>query len=243
VGGYNLTYKQFGRHAILVEWPARIDQMNLMDINDFKNKIKNNQLKEIVDVINGYNSLTIIYDITIENIYNEISKLKSIYNLPKSEYNSKNYLWEIPVCYEEEFGIDLLDISIRKGISKKQIVKLHTNCTYTVFFIGFLPGFLYLGGLDKSLHLNRRADPRMNIVKGSVGIGGRQTGIYPIDSAGGWHIIGRSPISFFNVNLPQPCFAKAGDQINFKSINRTVYNQISTKVSKSEYELNKIELK
>ena len=239
---FNVTYKPYGNQAILVEWPVKIDENILKDIITFKNKIKNNNIKVIVDIINTYNSLTIIYNSTIENIYDEILTLKSIKKQKIVATTEQNYLWNIPVCYDGHFGIDLQEISDVKKITIDELILLHTCGIYTVYFIGFLPGFLYLGGLDKRLHFPRKSSPRLNVAKGSVGIGGSQTGIYPSQSAGGWNIIGNSPISFFNVASDNPCFAKAGDKIKLLPIDFHEYQHIELQVAHGMYKLKKEKL-
>jgi len=236
---YNLTYKQYGERAILIDWPSRIEENILKDIINYKNKIINYNIKSIVEVINTYNSLTIIYTTTIENIYSEISSLKSIYKKPTIIKHEKNYCWDVPVCYDQEFGLDLQEISDVNRIPIDEIIKLHTGSTYTVFFIGFLPGFLYLGGLSKHLYLKRRSTPRLMVEKGSVGIGGTQTGVYSMESAGGWNIIGKSPISFFDLSKESPCFAKSGDNIKFVPISINEYKKIEVEVAISFYKLRK----
>ena len=235
---YNLTYKHYGERAILIEWPAKIDEKILKDIIIYKNKIVNFDIKVIVDIINTYNSLTIIYHSTIENIYSEISTLKSIYKEATIVKQERNYCWDIPVCYDQEFGLDLQEISDINRIPIEEIIQLHSGTIYTVFFIGFLPGFLYLGGLPKRLHFKRRSTPRLNVEEGSVGIGGLQTGVYSRQSAGGWNIIGKSPISFFNVSKENPCFAKAGDKIKFVPISIHEYKKIVVEVAIDFYKIN-----
>jgi len=236
---YNLTYKPYGKHAILIKWPAKIDKNILKDVLNFKNKIVNYNTKVIVDIINTYNSLTVFYNTTIENTYNEISTLKSIYKESIQQKKTKNYCWHIPVCYDENFGVDLQEISKKNNIGIDEIIRLHSDSIYTIFFIGFLPGFLYLGGLDKKLHFPRKPNPRLQVDKGSVGIGSSQTGIYPQDSAGGWNIIGKSPVSFFNVGKNEPCFAKSGDQIQFIPVSLDEYQQIETQAKIGFYEIKK----
>ena len=236
---YNLTYKQYGERAILIDWPSRIEENILKDIINYKNKIVYYNLKSIVEVINTYNSLTIIYSTTIENIYSEIASLKSTYKKPNIIKQEKNYCWDVPVCYDQEFGLDLQEISDVNRIPIDEIIKLHTGSTYTVFFIGFLPGFLYLGGLSKRLHLKRRSTPRLMVEQGSVGIGGTQTGVYSMQSAGGWNIIGKSPISFFDLSNESPCFAKSGDKIKFVPISINEYKKIEVEVAINFYKLRK----
>jgi inhibitor of KinA len=141
------------------------------------------------------------------------------------------------VCYHVNFGIDLEAISIEKKLSTEDIIKRHSQVIYTVYFIGFLPGFLYLGGLDDSIYVPRKSTPRLQIDKGAVAIGGNQTGVYPESSPGGWNIIGNSPIEFFNPKLEKPCFAKAGDRIVFKPVSMEAYNQIKTLVEGGVHEI------
>lgn len=232
-----MTYKSFGNRAILIEWPAKIDKKILKNVILFKNKILNHDIKSILEVIIGYNSLTITYVYTIENIYSEFLALKSIYFSDSPQISVNNFHWRIPVCYDEKFGIDLQEISQKNELEIDAITDLHCDQIYTVFFIGFLPGFLYLGGLDKRLFFDRKSTPRLDVKKGAVGIGGMQTGIYPSQSSGGWNIIGNSPISFFNPKSEEPCFAKSGDEIQFYKIELEEYNQIKKQVEIGSYEL------
>ena len=235
----NLTYKSFGEKAVLIEWPSKIDKETLNDVIFFKNKILQNNNKEIVEVINTYNSITVIYRTTIKNIYNKVLALKSIYISSFSSFEVKNYCWKIPVCYDLEFGLDLQEIAKKNKLTLDAIINLHSSAIYTVYFIGFLPGFLYLGGLDKRLFFDRKSTPRIQVKKGSVGIARSQTGIYPSQSSGGWNIIGRSPISFFDPKLEQPCFATSGDKIKFISISMEEYKQLKTQVEIGFYQLEK----
>jgi len=232
-----LTYKSFGNRAILIEWPVKIDKKILKNVILFKNKILKYNPKVVLEVIIGYNSLTIVYLNTIKNIYSEFSVLKSIYLSGFSQIKTKNFRWLIPVCYDKKFGIDLQEISQKNGLEIDVIINLHSSQIYTVFFIGFLPGFLYLGGLDKQLFFNRKSSPRLEVKNGAVGIGGMQTGIYPSQSSGGWNIIGNSPVSFFNPKKEQPCFAKSGDEIQFYKIDIEEYEQIKKRVEAGIYEL------
>tara|TARA_R110002049_G_scaffold72237_3_gene186367 strand:- start:7267 stop:7998 length:732 start_codon:yes stop_codon:yes gene_type:complete len=234
---FKLTYKPFGERAILVEWPHNIDKNILKDILVFKTKIKDNTIKQILELKIAYSSLLIIYNSFCRNFENEINLLKKIYISPDFEADILSNLWKIPVCYDDVFGLDLELISKEKNISKTDIIKSHSEAIYTVYFIGFLPGFLYLGGLDETLHIPRKWAPRLHIEKGAVAIGGNQTGIYPNASPGGWNIIGNSPINFFDVSKEKPCFAKAGDQIQFYAVSLKEYQDIKTLVDANVYQL------
>lgn len=234
---YNLIYKPFGERAILVEWPAKIDEVILKDVIRFKSVIVKNNIKSIIEVKSAYNSLLIFYDSVCRNFENEVNILKKLYKSSNKETVILSTRWEIPVCYDQSFGIDLGVISAEKKLSIAEVVKRHSQASYTVYFIGFLPGFLYLGGLDETLHVPRKSTPRLKIEKGSVAIGGNQTGVYPTESPGGWNIIGNSPIEFFNPKSNPPCFAKAGDKISFTPISISEYHDIKILSAAGVYQL------
>lgn len=235
----NITYKKFGDKAILIEWEAIINDEILNDILLFKEKITSKKSIEFVDLIQGYNSLTIVYKTFITDFDKEVQLLKSIYistlKIKKQDY----FQWEIPVCYDLEFGIDLEEMSQKLKIEIPEIIKLHTEAVCKIYFIGFLPGFLYLGGLNEKLFFDRKPNPRLNVLKGSVAIGGKQTGIYPNNSAGGWNIIGKTPINFFDVEKENPCFAKAGDFIKFKPISLDEFYQLEKEIAENRYQISK----
>jgi inhibitor of KinA len=237
---YNLKYSQYNERSILIEWPAIIDDLMLEEIINCKNRIQNTYIKERVEVITAYNSILIIYKFTIENINDKYIVLKNLFSIQNDLIKTKSSVWKIPVCYNAEFGVDIEDFSIKKNLSRHEIIKLHSDIIYTVFFIGFLPGFLYLGGLDKRLFLDRKTKPNLNVKKGSVAIGGQQTGIYPQDSPGGWHMFVNSPINLFDINQNPPCVIKAGDKVKFVPVEKPEYEDILNAVNKSEYQLKPI---
>ena len=234
---FQLKYKPFGERSILAEWPSEINENILNDVLGFKDKIQIEYIQSNIEVKSAYNSILITYDYTIENINNEILTLKSLYSSKKEVQKTTYKIWKIPVCYDNEFALDLDDISNKKKLSKKDIIQLHSETIYTVFFIGFLPGFLYLGGLNEKLEVARKATPRLRVSKGAIAIGGNQTGVYPNESPGGWNIIGNSPINFFNVNKEFPCFAKAGDKIHFVPISLKEHQELTVLINSGVYQL------
>lgn len=236
---YNLTYKPFGEQAILIEWPSRIDLKISKDIIAFQHTIQQLQHANIADSIIGYNTLTLKYNDDLKDVDQEIAVLKKTYAKPLIVQDVTNFSWQIPVCYEKEFGIDLQEISDKSSLSIDEIIRLHTASTYGVYFIGFLPGFLYLGGLNEKLFMERKSTPRLQVAKGAVGIGGSQTGIYPTKSAGGWNIIGKTPISFFDIENELPCFANPGDEIQFVPVSVADYKRIEEQVLANTYVINK----
>ena len=229
---FELTYRRFSERSILVEWPQEISEIILKDVLFYKNSLLSKHSESIVQVNNAYNSILVIYNHTIDNVNDEILTLKAHYIDRKVVKKEVTKLFKIPVCYDEEYGLDLVAISEEKKMSISEIIKRHSQSIYTVYFIGFLPGFLYLGGLDEQLHFPRKKSPRLQIKKGTVAIGGEQTGIYPNASPGGWNIIGNSPIDLFLPKKKEPCFAKSGDKIKFVAVSRLEYDDIALKVSK-----------
>jgi len=125
---------------------------------------------------------------------------------------------EIPVCYGGEFGPDLEEVAAHCGISPQSVISRHSGGEYLVYFLGFSPGFPYLGGLDPALAVPRLATPRAKVAEGSVAIGGAQTGVYPIASPGGWRIIGRTPQRLFDAGRPPYALLAMGDLVRFRPI-------------------------
>ena len=233
---FELTYQPFGSQAILINWPSKINDITLKNVLQFKTAIEKKYIKQKVYIKHAYCSLLVYYTLTIDNTYDKISELKALYLIQTEVPLSTTRLWKIPVCYNSNFGIDLEELSLVSGLPISKIISLHSQAIYTVYFIGFLPGFLYLGGLDEQLHFPRRSKPRLNVSKGAVGIGGHQTGIYPNESPGGWNLIGHCPLTFFDTTAPRPCFAKPGDQIKFYPISKVVYDEIDVLVKSGVYQ-------
>jgi len=201
----------------------------IKDLNNLKSSTLTNylvklNLNEIEDVISLKNSVGIIfnpYKITSSEF---IKNIKSLI-LDKNFTNKRSLkTWKIPICYDEDFAIDLNEISTKCKLDIYRVKKKHNNLTYEVDLVGFLPGFLYLGNLDKSLYLPRKKNPRTHIPEGSIGIAGNQTGIYNIESPGGWNIIGRTPLRLFDKLKDPPIKIKQGDKIIFKEITREEFN-------------------
>jgi len=195
------------------------DLKNLKSSSLFR-YIEKLNLTEIEDIISLKNSLGIIfnpYKITSERLIKKIQNVISDKNL---NIKKKSKTWKIPICYDKDFAIDFKEISSISKLDLEQLKKKHFNKTYEVDLIGFLPGFLYLGDLDKSLRFPRKKNPRTSIPEGSVGIAGNQTGIYNIESPGGWNIIGRTPLKLFNKSKNPPININQGDRVIFQEITK-----------------------
>jgi inhibitor of KinA len=139
---------------------------------------------------------------------------------------SRSQTVEIPVCYDAEFALDIDDVASSANISPNEVITLHSEAEYRVACIGFVPGFSFLTGLPKKLATPRRAVPRKAIAPGSVGIGGAQTGIYPLRSPGGWNLIGRTPLRFFDPERNPPALLRAGQRVRFRKITRDEFESL-----------------
>ncbi|MEM7186759.1 MAG: 5-oxoprolinase subunit PxpB [Bacteroidota bacterium] len=229
------TLRSFGPHCILMEWPAVIDPSQQHEILRAASFIMDHYPKRVQEVQPTYHSLAIYLrtgcDVPglVRNINEEMP------NWIKSDSRS-GHLVTLPVCYAEEFGWDLRELAASKGISIEEVVRRHTAPEYNVHFLGFLPGFPYLGGLDPSLATNRRSSPRPRIAKGSVGIGGSQTGVYPSESPGGWHIIGRTPLELFDPHRDPSTMINAGDRLKFEPISQSEFDLIEIEIKAGTYQ-------
>jgi inhibitor of KinA len=224
------TIKPFGDSALLLEWPQKVDTDILMDILGFREYLLAHHLLEPTwELVPVYHSLTLINRDPETSVRALIQALPQWYSLRPGNHSPVTRFWELPVCYDLLFAPDLLEVSEKLGMDPQEVIEAHTAQPYRVYGIGFLPGFLYLGGVPEILKLPRRDEPRLHVEKGSVGLAGAQTGIYPQESPGGWHIIGNCPVPLFTADKNPPCVVAPGDQIRFIA------------VGKAEYDLHKIE--
>lgn len=171
------------------------------------------------DLLVVYDPLIIHYQKVLDFLKESVSKLETI-EIPEAR------VVEIPVCYGNEFGVDFEVVKSETMLSEEEIIKRHSSPNYLVYMLGFTPGFCYLGGMDERIATPRKEIPSQLIKAGSVGIAATQTGIYPIDSPGGWQVIGRTPFKMFDAYRKDKFLIQAGDYIKFKPISVEEYNEI-----------------
>ncbi len=187
--------------------------------NFVQESIKNKKIKGILNCTPSYNKLIINFDL------GEIKSKKIIEFIKESDYSkislsAKNQIVEIPICYDEEYALDIKRLEDKTKLSFKKIIEEHLNTDFFVYMIGFVPGQPFLGDLNKSLYHNRLDTPRVKINKGSVGIVEKFCTIYTFESPGGWNIIGRTPLDLFNINKKKTSLLSPGDTVKFKSITK-----------------------
>jgi inhibitor of KinA len=215
-----------GDSAITVEFGNAInEQLNEKIIFLFE-QLRQKPIPGLKEIVPAYHTLTFHYDIfsvkkaassgfsAYDWIKGEIEKEMNIH-INGKQTNGNHF--NIPVCYENEYAPDIGQLAQHFNISVEELIRIHSARTYRVYMLGFLPGFAYLGSVNEKISASRKAQP-VNVAAGSIGIAGIQTGIYPITSPGGWQIIGRTPLSMFDPNKPEPSLLKAGDSVCFYSI-------------------------
>lgn len=148
------------------------------------------------------------YDPRVVNYKSLTKRLQKLLKLDVNEEASASRVFEIPVCYGGEYGPDIENIAKHAGLTEEEVIEIHSSKDYLIYMLGFLPGFSYLGGLDERIHTPRLANPRIRIPAGSVGIGGSQTGIYPLDSPGGWRLLGMTPVKTYDPEREDPILLK-----------------------------------
>lgn len=232
-----IKYLPCGENAIVIEFGNEISKEINAKIRKMMLEIEKEQWKGILEIIPTYRSVLLQYDPFLWTYKEILGKLNTFVLDSHGEEEEEVNLIEIPTLYAGEFGPDIDFVSEHTKLSVKEIIERHTAVDYLVYMLGFIPGFTYLGGMDESLATPRLKTPRLQILPGSVGIAGSQTGIYPSLSPGGWQIIGRTPLSLYDSTKNPPVFIQAGDYIRYVSIDQDEYARIEKEVKEGSYEV------
>ena len=214
----NVEYKLAGDKGLVMEFENKISPEVNEKVRSVYLALMKKNIKAIEEVIPTYRSLLIMYNALEIKKDKLIAKLDNIKeNLEKFDLEEPRTI-EIPTIYGGNYGPDLDYVAEYNDLSKKEVIKIHSSREYLVYMLGFTPGFVYVGGMSEKIATPRLDEPREKIKKGSVGIAGSQTGVYPIDSPGGWRLIGRTPLDLFDPYRQPPFLVKAGDYIKFTKI-------------------------
>ncbi|MGQ7856114.1 5-oxoprolinase subunit PxpB [Pedobacter sp. WC2501] len=233
--GTNMPLKIYGlsEKSVTITFGAAIDNDLLRLITDFNQLLLQNPFSGFITTVPAYTTLTVFFDplsvmlsdlpgeVCFEKVSTHLNKIAQI-KREKSKVMANKLV--IPVCYGGNFGQDLSIVAHTNNLTETEVIDIHTAGEYTVFMIGFVPGFAYMGGMDTRISTPRKEVPDAKIPAGSVGIAGNQTGIYPMETPGGWQIIGKTPLKIFEVNRSQPSLLKGGDLLTFKSIGIDEFN-------------------
>ena len=186
--------------------------------------LKQHGFNGLKDLVPAYSSLTVLYDPFIIRFHQVKQQLEQAWAAPGEDFIHNPDIVSIPVCYDPAFGYDIEAMATAKGMSIDELVHIHCATAYRVYMLGFLPGFAYMGSVDERLITPRKAEPR-EVAAGSVGIAGAQTGIYPLNSPGGWQIMGRTPVKLFDPQQEPPVRLQAGDTVKFYPITLQEFEQ------------------
>jgi inhibitor of KinA len=213
-----------GDSTVVVEFEARIDPaVNVRSIR-LADAVRVSGLAGIRDVVPTFCSVAIFFDPLRTSYQPLVEWLERQAGVPANSIADLPAPIEVPVCYGGDLGPDLSSVAARANVSPEEVAAIHASVTYRVFMLGFAPGFAYLGILDERIRVPRHATPRIRVPRGAVGIADAQTGIYPMDTPGGWQIIGRTPVRPFDVSRKEPFLFKPGDAVRFVPIDGRTYN-------------------
>lgn len=222
------TFHPYGERALLINWEQSIAPEINQAVVQLNQVIVDARIDGLAFCIPAYCSLTIGFHpekITYYALCERISRL--LEQVPENALEPQlEKKWIIPVCYEEPYAPDLEWLSQHCGLEKEQIIHIHTNTIFRVYMLGFMPGFPYMGTLPQVLEAPRKNAPRVRIPAGAVAVAGLQTGIYPIESPGGWQIIGRTPWEIFDPERATPFLLQAGDQVQFEAIDEKAFQNM-----------------
>lgn len=221
-----------GDRALLVQYGKEINEINNDCVSQLAAWLEEQSVEGIQELVPTYCSLMVCYDPSVITYHKLVQRLKGFKPQDLGNAKGEKRIWEIPCVYD---GEDLASMEELCQLSKEEIIELHSGRDYRIYMLGFLPGFVYLGGLDERIHAPRLDSPRTAIPAGSVAIGGGQTGIYPIASPGGWRLLGRTPLKLYDPERSEPILCKAGEYIRFVPITAERFAEIEQELQLGIY--------
>ncbi len=227
--------------AVIVEFGDRVDRAVSDQVLGLAARMRTAEIAGVIEVVPTFRSLMVHYDPLRTSAHQLIGAIETVLT-SKTTLARKRRLWRVPVCYERDFAPDLDSVARETRLAPEEVIALHAGTRYHVYMIGFVPGFPYMGDLPAALALPRRADPRIRVPPGSVSIATTLTAIYPVESPGGWHLIGTTPIRIFDPLAAPPALFAPGDAVEFEAIDAGTFAEIRSAAERHEYRLASTEL-
>lgn len=224
-----------GDTSLAVEFGNEISVDINAKIRAFNIALENSKIPGIVETVPTYRSLMVHYDPSVILYDPLVRRMKALLGQLNQIQIPPSDVLEIPVLYGGEEGPDLDFVAQNSGKTAQQVIDIHTGTEYLIYMLGFTPGFTYLGGMDETIATPRLKTPRVKIPAGSVGIAGAQTGVYPIDSPGGWQLIGLTPVRMYDPDRAEPILPKAGGYMRFRAITRAEFEDIARQEAAGTY--------
>ena len=230
-----VRYLVAGDSAVCVEFGNEISPEINKKIRAFKIAVEKSDIPGIVETVPTYRSLLVHYHPEVIGFKALTEKFDKLMGSLSSIPIPPPTVIEIPVLYGGEMGPDIENVAEHNHKTVEEVIKIHTSEEYLIYMIGFIAGFPYLGGMSKEIATPRLKSPRVKIEGGSVGIAGEQTGIYPVASPGGWQLIGRTPLKFYDADREKPVLLEAGQYIKFAAVTEEEYKKIEKEVEDGTY--------
>ena len=221
----NMKILPAGDRALVADFGNVISEDVNRKVNALKKSLLAAKVAGVREMIPTYRSLLVEYNPSVISMQDLSRRIEAASLEGAGVEAEKKRVLEIPCCYGGQYGEDLAGLAELTGLSEKEIIDIHAGTEYRVYMLGFLPGFVYLGGMDERIAAPRLKSPRVSIPAGSVGIGGSQTGVYPMASPGGWRLIGMTPVDFYDPKREKPVLCEAGDYIRFVPISPEEYER------------------
>jgi inhibitor of KinA len=230
-----MRFAPLGDHAIMITVGSSIDEATNRRVRAVSAALHADPPAGTVDQVPAFASVVVHYDPArvagdpgVSPYDRMVSQLETLVADAREPEVTEARVIEIPVCYGGAVGPDLEDVARRHELEPEDVVRIHSGGDYLVYMVGFLPGFAYLGGLSSRIATPRRSSPRTAVPAGTVGIGGDQTGVYPLVSPGGWNLIGKTPLRIFDIQRPEPTLLAAGDRVRFRQISLSEFTDWPT---------------
>ena len=239
--GVSWTAIYAGDTALILQFGNTIDRAIVDKVNSLDTLIHaamlTGNLVGVLETVPTFRSLAVVYDPCVLPPEELLDKIRMLEKEPAGsvkETLQPPRHWQLPVLYGTAHGPDLESVAEMTGLHQEEVISLHSDCSFTVYMLGFLPGYAFLGDTPDALYLPRRSEPRLRVPAGSVAIAMQLTGIYPWESPGGWHILGNCPVPMFNARQSPPALLKAGDKISFTRIDQQEYDLLQNELKASD---------